>query len=77
MFCPSVAQLVERLSYTQLVPGSSPGGRTKYLILSYVCLSGSWFGPPALNNKQKGQRMRWPSEAGEAPAVEQTSLDVR
>lgn len=29
ILCPPVAQLVEREAYTFVVPGSSPGGRTK------------------------------------------------
>jgi hypothetical protein len=29
ILCPRVAQLVERSSYTRLVPGSSPGARTE------------------------------------------------
>jgi hypothetical protein len=29
-FCPPIAQLVEQLPFKEWVPGSIPGGRTKY-----------------------------------------------
>ena len=35
--CGRIAQLVERGAYTSVVPGSSPGAPTRYVILVDVC----------------------------------------